>query len=91
MARGLRVKVSVLRQRGDRGYQLRTRGSERTTKFRAANVTLARTQIIENFQTHIFNVFFDVLRMYVSPQNAVINFTLSLQIEFSKFQKVFSE
>ena len=40
---------------------------------------------------HKYLIFFDVLRMYVSPQNAVMEFTLSLQIEFLKFQKVFPQ
>ena len=34
---------------------------------------------------------FYVLRMHVSPQNVVMQVTLSLQIGFFKFQQVFSE
>ena len=40
---------------------------------------------------HKYLMFFYVLRMRVLPQNAVMEVTLPLQIEFFKFQKVFSE
>ena len=68
----------------------RTADSTRTTKFRAADADLARTRLLKILK-HKYLMFFYVLRMRVSPQNAVIQVTLSLQIGFFKFKKVFSE
>ena len=45
---------TILEQRG--GPRM-TVASARATKFRAADADLVRTQIIENYQTYIFNVF----------------------------------
>ena len=55
--------------------------SARTTKFRAADADLARTRLLKILQ-HKYLMFFYVLRMWGLPQNAVIEATLSLQIEF---------
>ena len=65
-------------------------GSARTTKFRAADADLARTRLLKILK-HKYLMFFYVLRMRVSPQNAVMQVTLYLQIGFFKFKKVFSE
>ena len=67
-----------------------TADSARTTKFRAADADLARTRLLKILK-HKYLMFFYVLRMRVSPQNAVMQVTLSLQIGFFKFNKVFSE
>ena len=83
---GPRMSVASARIRAD----ARTADSARTTKFRAADADLARTRLLKILK-HKYLMFFYVLRMRVSPQNAVMQVTLSLQIGFFKFKKVFSE
>ena len=56
----------------------RTADSARTTKFRVADADLARTRLLKILK-HKYLMFFYVLRMRVSPQNAVMQVTLSLQ------------
>ena len=75
--------ILILHQKG-------TADSVRTTKFRAADADLARTRLLKILK-HKYLMFFYVLRMRVSPQNAVMQVTLSRQIGFFKFKKVFSE